>query len=72
MRSAETGSTVATSAGERVLAAILVGIGVAMVAVGLYLKPDPAGCGTHTQLHLPPCAFKAFSGLPCPRLRHDD
>ena len=62
MRSAETRSAVAVSSGERILAAILLALGVAMFAIGFYLTPAPSGCGTHTQLHLAPCAFKTFSG----------
>jgi hypothetical protein len=30
------------------------------------LHPDARGFGTHTQLGLPPCAFRAWTGLPCP------
>lgn len=30
------------------------------------LRPDPRGFGTHTQLGLPPCAFKVVTGTPCP------
>ena len=35
-------------------ALLLLGV-LVMVAVGLYLTPDPAGHGTHQQLGLPPC-----------------
>jgi hypothetical protein len=37
-----------------------------MVAVGLYLTPDPAGHGTHQQLGLPPCTIYYLTGRPCP------
>src|SRR5690606_7505328 len=30
------------------------------------LVPSPSGFGTHTQLGLPPCAFRAIFDLPCP------
>jgi hypothetical protein len=38
----------------------------AMLALGLYLHPDPSGTGTHQQLHLPPCGMLALTGYPCP------
>ena len=34
--------------------------------VACCLRPDPRGFGTHTQLGLPPCAFKVVTGNPCP------
>ena len=37
-----------------------------VLAVARVLHPDPRGFGTHTQLGLPPCAFHALTGLPCP------
>ena len=30
------------------------------------LEPDPKGYGTHTQLGLRPCVFRATTGHPCP------
>jgi hypothetical protein len=30
------------------------------------LDPDPRGYGTHEQLGLPPCTFRATTGRPCP------
>ena len=48
---------------------------VALVGAGLLLpfgaaryvlKPDVRGYGTHQQVGLPPCTFRAISGLPCP------
>jgi hypothetical protein len=30
------------------------------------LQPREAGYGTHRQMHLPSCSFKARTGLPCP------
>ncbi len=47
----------------------LVGWALALLAVlGLarWLRPDPRGFGTHTQLGLGPCAFRAATGHPCP------
>lgn len=37
-----------------------------MLILGSLLVPDPSGTGTHTQLHLPPCAFLMVFGKPCP------
>ncbi|MCO5166685.1 MAG: DUF2752 domain-containing protein [Planctomycetes bacterium] len=40
---------------------------VAVLALALWLRPDPRGIGTHEQLGLPPCGFvEMFSGAPCP------
>jgi hypothetical protein len=47
----------------------LVGWALALLVVfGLarWLRPDPQGYGTHTQLGLWPCAFRATTGRPCP------
>lgn len=38
----------------------------AVLAVGRGLEPDPRGYGTHTQMGLPPCGFRAATGRPCP------
>ena len=38
----------------------------AVLVIARLLHPDPRGLGTHTQLGLPPCAFHALTGLPCP------
>ena len=46
-------------------ALLLLGV-LVMVAVGLYLTPDPAGHGTHQQLGLPPCTIFYLTGRPCP------
>lgn len=37
-----------------------------IIAVALFLKPDPRGFGTHSQLLILPCYFQATTGLPCP------
>ncbi len=39
---------------------------VVVMVVARTLTPDPRGFGTHTQLGLWPCAFKAATGTPCP------
>lgn len=39
---------------------------VVITGLAFYLKPDPAGHGTHTQLGLPPCPSMLFFGKPCP------
>ena len=38
----------------------------ATLFVASQLRPDPRGWGTHEQLGLPPCAFRAITGVPCP------
>lgn len=37
-----------------------------VTAFGAYLRPDPSGHGTHTQLGLPPCPSVWVLGRPCP------
>ena len=39
---------------------------VVVLVLARRLDPDPRGWGTHTQLGLPPCAFMASTGRPCP------
>jgi hypothetical protein len=38
----------------------------AVLGLARWLRPDPRGFGTHGQLGLPPCQFRATIGLPCP------
>ena len=40
----------------------------AMMALALYLHPDPfgIGMGTHQELGLPPCGWQQHLGIPCP------
>ena len=38
----------------------------AVLALARWLRPDARGHGTHEQLGLPPCAFAAVTGVPCP------
>ncbi|MBL8600906.1 MAG: DUF2752 domain-containing protein [Myxococcales bacterium] len=37
-----------------------------VVALSVWLRPDPRGHGTHEQLGLAPCAFEAVTHIPCP------
>lgn len=37
-----------------------------VIAIACWLSPDPRGYGTHERLLLPPCAFRALFGIPCP------
>ena len=39
---------------------------VAVFATAAWLRADPTGIGTHTQLHLPPCGFYVVFHKPCP------
>ena len=47
------------------LAAFALGLA-AVLVVARGLEPDPRGFGTHTQLGLWPCGFKATTGRSCP------
>ncbi len=38
----------------------------AVLATAVALEPDARGFGTHTQLGLPPCSFRAVTGVRCP------
>lgn len=38
----------------------------AVLGLARWLRPDPRGFGTHRQLGLPPCEFRATTGYPCP------
>ena len=38
----------------------------ALLLVAAWLKPDPAGLGTHTQLGLPGCTMHSIVGMRCP------
>ena len=46
-------------------AALAAGCG-AVLGVAWWLDPDPAGVGTHTQLHIPRCGWIDTIGIPCP------
>ncbi|QDS87989.1 hypothetical protein EC9_21740 [Rosistilla ulvae] len=38
----------------------------AMLATAAWLRPAPAGLGTHHQLGLPPCSLRVLLGMRCP------
>jgi hypothetical protein len=38
----------------------------APLVVACFLRPNPAGHGTHQQLGLPPCSFIVLFGIRCP------
>ena len=49
------------------LALLALAAGIAAVfTVATILKPDGRGYGTHEQLGLPPCEFRALTGFNCP------
>jgi Protein of unknown function (DUF2752) len=41
-------------------------VSLSVVSIARWVEPDPRGFGTHLQLGLPPCAFHALTGAPCP------
>jgi hypothetical protein len=51
---------------ERMMLALLASGLVVVLAVALWLTPDPSGTGTHQQLGLPPCTSITVLGLRCP------
>lgn len=51
---------------RRWLAATLAAACAAVLGVAWWLDPDPAGVGTHTQLHIPRCGWIDTIGIPCP------
>ena len=38
----------------------------AVLLTAAWLRPDPSGLGTHTELHLPACGFYVLFHKPCP------
>lgn len=52
--------------GDRVEAAVLLLVALAVIVVPALLHPDPSGYGTHTQCLLLPCFFRQLTGVPCP------
>jgi hypothetical protein len=53
--------------GERVFWLTVAAFGaVLIVAISLFLKPDPRGFGTHESLGLPPCGLMVLTHVPCP------
>jgi len=55
-----------SDASEKAVQLVLLLSCIALLAIGSLLKPDPRGFATHAQLGLPPCAFRALTGIPCP------
>lgn len=51
---------------RRAVWALLAGGALAVLVAARAVTPSAAGIGTHRMLGLPPCAFYAWSGLPCP------
>ena len=41
-------------------------VGLILLLLAVWLKPNPAGYGTHQQLGLPPCSIQFWFGIPCP------
>ncbi len=60
------GRTSTSSARMRLLGAGLVSLAAPVLGVGLWLNPNAAGLGTHTQLGFGPCPFYMRYGIPCP------
>ena len=49
------------------VALILAGlVGLTLLSLAVWLKPNPQGFGTHQQLGLPPCTIQFWFGIPCP------
>ena len=51
--------------GERIFLGVISLLCLVLISIGLILKLDPSGLGTHTQLGLPPCEFLLSTGKPC-------
>lgn len=64
--SARSPSRTGLSLSHHVTWATLLSGSVSVLGIALWLKPSPAGVGTHTQLGLPPCGILAATGYPCP------
>ena len=46
---------------------LLLAIGImSVMAIAMWLTPDPKGFGTHLQLGLPECGFRSATGMNCP------
>jgi len=41
-------------------------VGLALLLLAMWLKPNPLGYGTHQQFGLPPCTIQFWFGIPCP------
>ena len=56
----------ATAARTRALAGLILLGCLAILGLAAWLKPDPRGYGTHTQLGTGPCGALIMTGYPCP------
>ena len=54
------------SRGERGFLFVLATGIVSVMAIAVWLTPDPRGFGTHLQLGLPECGFRSVFGVSCP------
>jgi hypothetical protein len=50
----------------RVISALVLLGASTVLAVAVWLKPDPRGIGTHEQLRMAPCGMLISFGVPCP------
>ena len=41
-------------------------VGLTLLLLAAWLRPNPQGFGTHQQLGLPPCTIQFWFGFPCP------
>lgn len=51
---------------QRLIAAAVAIVCLTILTLAGFLKPDPQGLGTHTQLNINACGFYERSGYPCP------
>jgi hypothetical protein len=54
------------SAGNRISAAVVAIVLLAVLVLAATLRADPAGHGTHQQIGLPACGFVLATAKPCP------
>jgi len=54
------------SATRRLVSGLILAGCAAIFALAAWVKPDPAGFGSHRQLGFPPCPMPMMTGLPCP------
>ena len=50
---------------QRVCCVLIAAACAAMLGLGAWMTPSRDGYGTHTQLGMPPCAWKWTTGTPC-------
>ena len=51
---------------QRLVLVVMGGSLLALLAIAVYLSPDPRGFGTHQRLGLPPCMFLEAFEIRCP------